>query len=401
MRLVLLAVVAVLFAPAAVLAQDFQVGSRAKGMGGSYTAFGDDPVAVWTNPAGIAAQPSQFAMTFQSFTQYEFDRLGNDVPPDVLGEAEQGLLDPPISPSFAGVVYQVGDPDLEMAAAIAYIRPFQIKYVYVFDDPVPAQDDLITQTDQQFSRIRASFAVSLKLSDSPFLKRLSIGGGVDFVFTKYKEVDQNTNPNRDTQVYEDSETGVGFGAGILATLYESDAFMVDAGAAWNSKVDFNFDLDKNIYPVWDWPTLVSGGLAFYLFEGFPLRVTVDAQWVAWKEAVGDPDPTLGGFENTLSYSAGAEYRFKVRTSSFLYARAGLKSYDTPWGSKNSLPALGANQLRIETKGDRVEILTVGVGFYWSRKTVDGETRLSGFDIAAEFFGEATYLMGIGFTYQLD
>ena len=27
-------------------AQDFQVGSRAKAMGGSYTAFGDDPVAI-------------------------------------------------------------------------------------------------------------------------------------------------------------------------------------------------------------------------------------------------------------------------------------------------------------------------------------------------------------------
>ena len=65
--------VAVLLAVAAraASAQDFQVGSRAKAMGGSYTAFGDDPVAIWTNPAGTATQPSSATITYQSFTQYE------------------------------------------------------------------------------------------------------------------------------------------------------------------------------------------------------------------------------------------------------------------------------------------------------------------------------------------
>ena len=31
-------------------AQDFQVGARSKGMGGSYTAFEDDPTSIWTLP---------------------------------------------------------------------------------------------------------------------------------------------------------------------------------------------------------------------------------------------------------------------------------------------------------------------------------------------------------------
>ena len=107
-------------------AQDFQVGSRAKAMGGSYTAFGDDPVAIWTNPAGTATQNSQFAITYQSFTQYEFGKLEDTFNVPTRGDAEQGLLDPPISPSFAGVVVKMGDGDVEMAASIAYIRPFQI-----------------------------------------------------------------------------------------------------------------------------------------------------------------------------------------------------------------------------------------------------------------------------------
>ena len=41
----------------AVSAQDQQLGARTKAMGGSYTAFEDDPVSIWLNPAGIATQP--------------------------------------------------------------------------------------------------------------------------------------------------------------------------------------------------------------------------------------------------------------------------------------------------------------------------------------------------------
>src|SRR5262249_7897017 len=132
--------------PVCAAAQDFQVGSRAKAMGGSYTAFGDDPVAIWTNPAGTATQNSQVAITYQSFTQYEFGHLGDTIPPSVRGDAEQGLLDPPISPSFLGVVVRMGEGDVDMAASIAYIRPFQIKYVYNFFDPIDPNENLITQT---------------------------------------------------------------------------------------------------------------------------------------------------------------------------------------------------------------------------------------------------------------
>lgn len=386
-------------APAAA-AQDFQVGARAKGMGGSYTAFGDDPVAIWSNPAGIAAQPTQFAITYQSFTQYELDDTGMVVPPTVEGDAEQGLLDPPITPSFAGVVAQLGDKDLEMAAAIAFIRPFQIKYVYWFEDP--ALDDLATQTDQQFSRIRAAFAVGKRLSEtSGFLTRIAGGVALDYVYTRYREIDQSPQDDAWSLTFEDSESTAGFGAGLLVTLYESDAFMVDAGAAFNSAAKFNFDLDPNIYPVWDWPALASAGLAFYLAEGYPLRITADAQWIAWKDSVGEPDPSMKGFENTLSFSLGAEYRFRLKENNWLYTRAGFKSYDTPWGKEGDMPAVGMSQLRIDTRGDRVEILTLGLGLYWSRRTAEGEMRTLGVDLAVELMGETEYLMGLGFTYQFD
>src|SRR5947199_10461385 len=107
-----LAVAVVLAAASVAEAQDFQVGSRAKGMGGSYTAFGDDPVAIWTNPAGTATQNSQVAISYQSFTQYEFSKLGDTIPTSVRGDAEQGLLDPPITPAFLGVVVRMGEGDV-------------------------------------------------------------------------------------------------------------------------------------------------------------------------------------------------------------------------------------------------------------------------------------------------
>jgi long-subunit fatty acid transport protein len=391
----------------AAAAQDFQVGARAKAMGGSYTAFGDDPVAVWTNPAGTATQSSQFAITYQSFTEYEFNHVGDQIVNPTPGRPGQGLLDPPISPSFVGVVVKMGEAPVEMAASFAYIRPFQIKYVYSFTDPSDptGNSDLITQTDQQFSRIRVAYGASFHLSEASFFKTVAIGAGLDFVYTNYKEIDNSPNPMRDSQVFEDSKTSMGYGVGLLVQVYDSDSFRVDFGAAYNSKVHFHFGLDTNIFPVWDWPALASGGFAFYIGEGYPLRITLDTQWIGWESAVGSPDPThvptWDHFRNTYSFSAGAEYRFKLGDKYRLFARAGVKSYDTPWKDRNNLPAVGASQLTIETKGDRIQSLTLGLGFYWLRKTAEGETRTNGIDFAIELLGETKYLFGVAFNYQFD
>jgi hypothetical protein len=381
-------------------AQDFQVGARPKAMGGSYTAFGDDPVSIWANPAGTAGQPTQFSITYQSFTQYEFSDFGVAIPADTIGEPEQGLLDPPISPAFAGFVVQLGDEDLQIALSLAYVRPFQIKYVYLFDDP--GLGTLLTQTDQQFSRVRGSFAMGFKLSEeSKWFKRLAVGVAFDYAYTKYKEIDQNPDPDAETLVFEDSEFSPGYGVGLLLDVYQGDSFKLDLGLAYNSHVGFQFDLDPAIYPVWDWPALASAGLAIYLFEGYPLRLTFDVQWIDWPESVGEPLPGLKGFDETISFSMGAEYRIEVGTDVWLFPRAGFKLYDTPWGPSDDLPWVGESQLQIRTKGDTIPILTLGMGVYWSRKTDEEETRLSGLDLAVELFGETDVLLGLGFTYQFD
>ncbi|MDP6959865.1 MAG: hypothetical protein QF645_13760, partial [Planctomycetota bacterium] len=56
-----------------VAAQDQQIGARTKAMGGSYTAFEDDPVSVWLNPAGIATQQDQLSLSYQTYTAYQVE----------------------------------------------------------------------------------------------------------------------------------------------------------------------------------------------------------------------------------------------------------------------------------------------------------------------------------------
>lgn len=54
----------------AAFAPDQQLGARTKAMGGSYTAFEDDPVSIELNPAGIATQPNQMSISYQTDTTY-------------------------------------------------------------------------------------------------------------------------------------------------------------------------------------------------------------------------------------------------------------------------------------------------------------------------------------------
>src|SRR6185369_7552690 len=96
---------------AALHAQDQQLGARTKAMGGSYTAFQDDPLLVWLNPAGIATQPSQFSIAYQTYTAYplhEDPGPGPSSPPVFSTKGQTVLADPEFVPSYLGAVFPVG-----------------------------------------------------------------------------------------------------------------------------------------------------------------------------------------------------------------------------------------------------------------------------------------------------
>ena len=101
---------------AAALAQDQQMGGRTKAMGGSYTAFEDDPVSVWLNPAGISTQPDQMSVAYHSYTAYPLSREPGPGDTTISSvEAESMLADPAMIPSYLGFVFQLGDGDADPA----------------------------------------------------------------------------------------------------------------------------------------------------------------------------------------------------------------------------------------------------------------------------------------------
>lgn len=384
----LLAVVALLACTAAAHAQDFQVGARAKGMGGSYTAFEDDPISVWLNPAGIATQSLQLGVAYQTYTQYEFDFEKTDQ----IGDPEMGFINPNLLPSFIGLTYQLGTPEKPMAFGFAFVRPVHIKMTYDFD---PGGDDGVQTAefieDQSFSRLRFAYAIDFRMrapGEAGFLPHVAVGLGLDIAHVVWEE-------NGGTP---DSNTGFGAGLGILAALFDNtETFKMTVGFAYQSAVKFDFQRDTSLFPIWNWPTMFNGGVTIYLGQGMPLRITADVQMIDWKKAVDSS--TLAGhddFRSVTNISFGAEYRLKLREdgSLLLYPRAGIRLLEGIWDDKNNLPAIGDNILAIDTKDDKFTVATVGMGLYWT--TADGKTR--GVDLGFEFGGDSTNL-SFGYTHE--
>src|SRR5688572_813730 len=153
-----------LAAAAAAEAQDQQVGARTKAMGGSYTAFEDDPVSVWLNPAGIATQADGMSIAYQSYTLYELGISGSS---STIGDAELSWPDPPIIPSYAGFVFQLGSEENPHALGLCFTTPFRMKMTYynftADNGGTPAfPPGLIGVLDQTFYRFRAAYAHDLR-----------------------------------------------------------------------------------------------------------------------------------------------------------------------------------------------------------------------------------------------
>src|SRR5688572_24312661 len=154
--------VAVLLALAsAASAQDQQLGARTKAMGGSYTAFEDDPVSVWLNPGGISGQPNSVSVVYQTYTTYPLHQAGpgGGGTTSTSAEAETSFVDPVLLPSYLGAVFQVGTAKSPMAIGVCYARPYHLNYSFdKVTDPFQTAFDADSNMEQSFSRLRVAFA---------------------------------------------------------------------------------------------------------------------------------------------------------------------------------------------------------------------------------------------------
>src|SRR5258707_4265078 len=358
---------AILLAAASTLpAQDQQVGARTKAMGGSYTAFEDDPVSIWLNPGGIATKTDGGIINYQTYTLYDLKTSSSGGA--TTTRSQLGWSDPAFLPSYLGVTFQLGTSDAPQALGICFATPFRLRLVYLpydFTTGAPGTSPGLT-VDQSFYRIRSAYARDFKIKPEGWFTHLAVGVGLDvnvtdWTFTEFKAVNSGT----DTATLTVTDRNLGFdgGAGLLLGVYDDRTdFKVNFGAAWQSSANYQFSIDAVDVPLFDWPNQFQAGMTFYMLNGLPLRLTVDAQVIQWSSAVRHSLlPGVDSFRNVTNYSVGAEYAFVASEKVKLYPRVGVRLFNEPWKDENKLPAVGLQQLSIDTKSGSFVIGSFGIG----------------------------------------
>jgi hypothetical protein len=382
-----------LAAAGAGVAQDQQLGARTKAMGGSYTAFEDDPVSVWLNPAGIATQPDQASISYQSYTAYPVDQDQGSGSTTVFSvEPETILAEPAVIPSYIGFVFQLGTSDNPMALGICFARPYHLNYAMdVVTGPGQTTFQPENEVEQSLSRFRVAFAKDFLIrprGESGFLTHVALGLGLDVGYERW----EFSTPTGDSS---DSAASLGYGAGLLLGLYDnSENLKVNFGVAYQSEVEYDFSIDPSVLPAFNMPRQLNVGATLYLLQGLPLRITVDVQFIAWEETAEDPKFGGPGFEDVTNVSFGAEYRLKVSERVNLYPRAGYRRFDAPWEDENDLPGTGGFKLVLDTEDEAFNIFTFGLGISWSNEN----GKLRSVDLAADVGGDAPNL-AVGYTHE--
>jgi long-subunit fatty acid transport protein len=383
-----------LAATALAAAQDQQLGARTKAMGGSYTAFEDDPVSVWLNPAGIATQPDQMSLAYQTYTAYPKGQErgpGDSINFTVGPEPVMG--DPVLLPSYLGFVFQLGNPDAPLAVGLCYARPYLLNYAMdQVTDPNQSTFQPEAEIEQSFYRFRAAIAKDFLFrarGEPGAFNHLSIGLGLDIGFEKWEFSGLG-------QDVTDTSSGFGFGFGLLLGLYDNtESFKVNLGAAYSSKVNYDFEIEPDVLPAFDMPQQFTVGMTFYMLQGLPLRVTVDAQLILWEET--SEDPIFAGFEkfeDAVNFSIGFEYRIPVSDTASIYPRFGLRRFDAPWSDEVDLPMTGAFRLVLDTDDEVFTIFTYGIGVSWTTEA----GKLRALDLAGDAGGDA-FNLAMGFTFE--
>jgi long-subunit fatty acid transport protein len=379
-------------------AQDQQLGARTKAMGGSYTAFQDDPLLVWLNPAGIATQPDQMSIAYQTYTAYpKHEERGPNDTTVFSVEGETILPSPAIIPSYIGFVFQVGSAESRAAVGVGFARPYNLDYA--MDEVLtPSQTTFLPrfEVEESLSRFRLAFAKDFRLrpaGEAGALTHLSVGVGGDLGYEEWRFSPPPGDPRDDRK---NSAVALGFGAGFLLGLYEDqEAFSLHLGGAYQSAVTFDFPVDPSLIPAFDMPQQVNAGVTLYLHGGLPLRITFDTQWIDWSETAEDPIfSNHDGFRDSVNYSAGLEYRVEVSEKVRAYPRLGYRRFQAPWDDRDDLPSTGGFKLVLDTEGEEFDLVTFGMGLAWFTEA----NKVRTIDVAGEVGGDA-FNVAVGYTQE--
>jgi hypothetical protein len=285
------------------------------------------------------------------------------------------------------MVFQLGSEG-NQAVGLCFTTPFQMKMFWESQQgtPIPVLED------QVFYRLRATYARDFRINPEGFLTHVSLGVALDVSVTEWTHQEFKDFPPNGaaTITLSGTDMGLGGGLGLLVGLYDNTQNLkVNLGAAWQSQTSYDFTLPQDVLPVFDWPNQYQIGVTFYLLDGFPLRVTFDAQIIQWSDAAS-PSQVLGrdDFEDATNLSAGIEYRILLGDGVSLYPRAGLRYFDAPWDDKDNLPAVGNAVLAIDTEDDAFVIACFGFGLAWQTQAQKGRSLDIAFDVGGDAPGFA-------------
>jgi hypothetical protein len=363
-------------------------------MGGGGTAFEDDPISVWLNPAGIATQPRGLSLTYQSFPAYVTD--DSKSPPSHI-PARLEMNQPDGMPTHLGVVFPFGSEERPQAVGLSFVSPLFLKLA--FDAP----DDFVSgnlfspnvwSTEQTFYRVRLAYGRDFRIrpiGEEGWLSHVAIGLAADVGFTTLEMVDLTRG-----RTTRDSKTAFGAGFGTLIGVFDNTRNLkINLGMTYQSAIGFDLErlptLTPRPGPAFNWPDQLQVGAVVFLLEGLPLRLCGEIQRVGWSKASHrSAIPGVEAFQDSTTVSVGAEYRVPVSDTTTLFPRLGLRLFEAPWSGNDRarLPAYEDWQLSISTRAGRFLIFSGGIGISFAG-TSGGVTSLEvSFDIGGDAPGAA-------------
>ena len=280
-----------------------------------------------------------------------------------------------------------------MAVGLCYARPYHLNYSFdELQDPFTTTFAPDTNVDQSFSRFRIAFAKDFRLrpaGEPGFFTHISVGGGLDAGYERWEFKSA-------TESASDNSTAFGGGVGVLVGVYDdTEDIRVNLGLAYQSSMEWDFNLDTELFPAFNMPQQFNAGVTFYLLKGSPLRTTVDFQWIEWSATADNPQfPGEPKFEDVFNISLGLEYRVELLEKLYLYPRLGYRRFDAPWGDPDRLPMTSRFKLLMDTKAEAFNIVTFGFGLSWS----SDEGKVRSVDVAGDFGGDSANF-ALGFNYE--
>jgi long-chain fatty acid transport protein len=270
------------------------IGPKALGMGGAFVGLANDATAIYWNPAGLLGQSNSVMLTGADVIplgNYTYDPAGIDA-----DQVKNNYLNPGL---FAN--YSMG----KMAFGLGVFVPAGLGAEYEGKDlqaftaiPGLYAGDPDIEWMSKIGVINLSPAFAYQISDAWMLgASANVYYGM-FDIKRFGANLPNTSGSYTSYQYEESSTGLGYGA-TIGTLYKFSE-RTQVGFTYRTPVTVNMsgtakngampliagsmglsagdesDFDREV----TWPTWIAGGIACSPTE--KLTLTFDLQWSDWK-----------------------------------------------------------------------------------------------------------------------